>query len=371
MQLGPLLDKRVHRARASLGIALQAAIAAGLAWFIAFRLLHHPIPFFAPISAVIVLAVSVGQRLRRAIEVVLGNAFGILLGEALIEVIGRGAWQVGVAVLIAVLGAIMIGGGAALVGQAASSSVLVVTFAPATDAYFFSRFIDALVGGTVGLAVMALLLPLNPLTVVSRAAGPILDALAKGLSDTASAMAARDSAAAQSALAELRDAEAHLRGLDDAITSGKEISTFAPLRWGRRGALTQYVDSYNHIARALRNSRVLARRAVTAIGDAEPLPPSLAAAVHSLADAVSWLRRDLAAGEEPLAPREAALRAVHSAGEAYLSGVGFSGSVIVAQVRSAASDLLRAAGVENEEVGRQVRKAVGKASAVPPPPRIA
>src|SRR6476620_5615992 len=130
MDVRALLANRVHRVRASFGIALQAAVAAGLAWFIAHRILHHPLPFFAPISAVVVLAVSIGQRMRRAIEVVIGNAFGILFGEALITVIGRGSWQVGIAVLVAILGAIMVGGSAALVGQAASSSVLVVTFTP-------------------------------------------------------------------------------------------------------------------------------------------------------------------------------------------------------------------------------------------------
>lgn len=355
MQVRPAVSRRYKRVRASLELALQAAVAAGIAWFIAHQLLHHVQPFFAPISAVIVLAVSVGQRMRRAIELVLGNAFGILFGEVLVAYIGRGAWQVSLAVFVAILAAIMFGGSSALVGQAASSAVLVVTFVTTRD-YFFSRFIDALVGGGVGLAVMALLLPLNPLTMVSRAAGPILNAITTGLSATAAAITDRDAAEAQRALAALRDAESKLRALNDAIVAGKEISVFAPIRWGKRGALLQYIDAYNHIARTLRNSRVLTRRTVIAIQDGEPLPDALAVAVQSLADGASQLHRDLAAGDEPAATREDAIKGVRAASEAYGIGLGFSGSVIAAQVRSIASDLLRATGVEHEEATRQIRK---------------
>lgn len=208
---------------------------------------------------------------------------------------------------------------------------------------------------------MALLLPLNPLTVVGRAANPVLTALANGLTDTAKALSEKDLPQANGALNRLRDAEAQLRGFNDALTAGREIVTVAPMRWRKRGALTQYVDSYNHVARALRNSRVLVRRSVSMIHDDEPIPHSLPAAVHSLADAVSWLRRELSEGAEPLASRAAAIRAVRACAEAYLAGLGFSGSVVVAQIRSTASDLITASGLAPEEAHRLVRKAVGRA----------
>ncbi|HET6212813.1 MAG TPA: hypothetical protein VFE14_08080, partial [Micromonosporaceae bacterium] len=55
-----------------------------------------------------------------------------------------------------------------------------------------------------------------------------------------------------------------------------------------------------------------------------------------------------------------AVRAVREAGDAYRVGVGFSGSVVVAQVRSIASDLLRAAGLDHDEAARLVRRAGGR-----------
>lgn len=363
------LDRRWADVRGTVGLASQAAIAAGLAWFIAHSLLGHVQPYFAPISAVATLAVSVGQRMRRAIEIVLGNAFGILLGEILVAIIGRGAWQVSLVVFIAILLAVFAGGSPALVMQSAAAGVLVVAIIPINTNFVFSRFIDAIVGGGVGLAVMALLLPLNPLTVVSRAAGPLLDDIALGLATTASALADQDADRAQGALDKMREAERHFAALKDAITAGREISLLAPLRWGKRGALGQYIDGYDHLGRVMRNSRVLVRRCVTAIRDHEPMPPALVSGVHALADATSWLRREYADEKPPEASQAAALLAVRSASAAYLAGVGFSGSVVVAQIRSAATDILRASGMDQREADRAVRRAVGKAAAVPPPPK--
>ncbi|MEV6967334.1 FUSC family protein [Hamadaea sp. NPDC051192] len=362
------LQRRIQRARGSLGIAVQAAVAAGFAWFIAYNLMHHPQPYFAPISAVATLAVSIGQRMRRAVEIVLGNAFGILLGEALILVIGRGAWQISLVVVLAILVAIFAGGGPSLVMQSAAGAVLVVAVIPTNDEYLFSRFVDAIVGGSVGLAVMALVLPQNPLTVVSRAAGPLLDDLADGVRLTAEALEHRDRSKAEEALTDLREAEKHLTAFEEALTAASEIATLSPIRWGKRGALAQYVDGQDHIARCLRNSRVLIRRSVSVIRDEEPVPTALVSSLRSLADTIRWVHREYAEELPPDASREAAVRSVRNASDAYLSGLGFSGSVIVAQVRSMATDLLRAGGMESREAERDVRRAVGKASSKPPPP---
>jgi len=351
----------MHRVRVGFRLALQAAVAAGIAWYLARDVFHHVQPFFAPIAAIVVLAISTGQRMRRAVELVVGNAVGILLGEALILLIGRGPWQITVVVLLALCVALFVGGSPALMTQAASSASLVVTIFAPRDTYFFTRFLDAVIGGLVGLAVMALLLPLNPLTVVKRAAGPVLDDLAAGLADTATALEEHDSDSAEpmaaAALDRLRGTEAKLRAYSDAIAAAREIATFAPIRWRAKNALQQYVDSYNHVARALRNTRVLVRRVIVMIGDGEPIPPALPKGVRALAEATSELRRELAEGLEPIGAREHAIAGVAESAQAYSAGLGFSGSVVVAQIRSTASDLISATGLAPEEARLLVRKA--------------
>jgi uncharacterized membrane protein YgaE (UPF0421/DUF939 family) len=346
------------RLRGSFALAAQAGVAAGLAWFVAHDLIGRPTPFFAPIAAVITLASSVGQRARRTVELVLGVAIGIGVGDALILLIGNGPWQVGLVVVLAILVATALGGGPPLVNQAAASAVLVATLT-STTGMPWTRFLDALVGGGIGLAVMTILLPLNPLTVVRRAADPALAALADGLHEVARALADRDPDRANAVLARLRAAESTFANFATAGTAAQENVAFAPSRWRHRSALDQYVAGAPHLTYALRNVRVLIRRVLTLLADDEAVPEVLPKSIALLGDAVDLLRQEWAKAAEPLATRERALEAAVEAGRAYSDGVGFSGGVVVAQIRSTVTDLLRATGIEYAEASRLVRRAVG------------
>ena len=74
------LHDRLHRVRMAGGLAVQAGLAAGLAYLISHKLLGNPQPVFGPISAVGTLAASVGQRFRRTVELILGVAIGVAIG---------------------------------------------------------------------------------------------------------------------------------------------------------------------------------------------------------------------------------------------------------------------------------------------------
>ncbi|HEX6500381.1 MAG TPA: FUSC family protein [Micromonosporaceae bacterium] len=346
---------RWQRVRGSLLLAVQAGVAAGLAWLVAHDLIGHRTPFFAPIAAVIVLGVSVGQRLRRAVELVVGVALGILVGDGIIAAIGTGPWQITVCVTLAMLVAVFLGGSAIVVGQASSSAVLVATLAPPTHGIYYSRFLDALVGGIVGVAVLMLLLPLNPFTHVRRAAAPVLGVLIEALYALADALGARDLERADAVLARLRGTDRQIAQFHTALSTGREVATLAPVRWRARAPLAQYLDAAVHVDRAVRNARVLARRVWAAIADQEPVPEELPVAIRTLGDCVDELRRQLGSGDRPEHARERAVEAVRQAATAYREGVEFSGMVAVGQVRAIATDLLRAAGLEDRAAGRLVR----------------
>ncbi|GAA2696782.1 FUSC family protein [Actinoplanes palleronii] len=346
------------RARAGLMLAVQAGLAAGLAWYVAHDLIGRPVPFFAPVAAVITLGSSVGQRMRRTAELVLGVAVGIGLGDGLVILLGTGPWQIGVMVLFAVLVATTVGGGAPLIVQSASSAVLVATLTTSTGQPW-TRFFDALVGGGIGLAVMTVLLPINPLSVVRRAADPALRAFTAGLHEAALGLSDGDPDVIQAALTRLRSAEGTFAAFRTAIDAARENVAFAPARWRARGALAQYVEGAPQLTYALRNVRVMIRRAQVALNDRERVPEMLPASVRHLGDAVELLRMEWSRGVEPVATRERALRAAAESGRAYGTGVGYSGGVVVAQIRTSVADLLRATGVEYAEATRQVRAAVG------------
>ncbi|GAA1812143.1 aromatic acid exporter family protein [Luedemannella flava] len=349
-------DRRC-RARANLLVAVQGGLAAGLAWWFAADVLHHYRPFFAPISSLIVIGTLVGQRVRRALELVLGVAVGIALGDVLILFIGVGPIQIAVVVILAIIAVVFLGGGALMISQAASSAVLVATLAPPSTGIYFSRFFDALIGGLAGLAVVTILLPLNPLRAVARAADPALRTLSGALMRVHEALGQRQSAWALDALDDLRAGEATQAQFRDILPVGRETVTLAPVRWRSRGELSQYVDAAVHIDRVWRNARVMARRVAYLIEDGEYAPPELVGAVRELAEGVTALRRDLAAGVEPLETRERALTAVRHAGEAYVQVLDLSGNAVVATVRNASTDLLQAAGVGYKEADGLIRRA--------------
>jgi len=130
----------------------------------------------------------------------------------------------------------------------------------------------------------------------------------------------------------------------------------APIWWRARGQLGMYADAAPHIDHATRNARVLARRAVSGLRAAEPVPAALPASVDALAEAVRRLHAELERGEVPAAARRQMVEAARQSGMAYAAGVGFSGSVVVAQVGSVAVDLLRASGLDEPTALRVVRR---------------
>ena len=105
----PLLEEAAERSRASARTradrvrhaaraVLQATLAATVAWLIATELVGHDAPFFAPVSAMITLGLTQGQRGRRAVEVVLGVTLGIAIADLLVILLGTGAWQLALVV---------------------------------------------------------------------------------------------------------------------------------------------------------------------------------------------------------------------------------------------------------------------------------
>jgi uncharacterized membrane protein YgaE (UPF0421/DUF939 family) len=342
------LVRRLRRWQRTALPIVQAALAAGLSWWVATEVVGHPHPFFAPIAAVVCLGVSLGQRLRRVVELVAGVSVGVGIGDLLIGVIGSGAWQIALVVAIAMSTAVLLDGGAIIALQSASSAVLVATLLPPSAGGGFARMIDALIGGLVGLTVTALL-PANPLTVAHRQGKVLFGELAAALRGVAGAVADEDTVKAAAVLSRLRTSQSAVDEFRSALRTGGEIASIAPIRWRRRDELGRYQSAAAPIDYALRNTRVLARRALAALRHGEDTPKMLPEVLRRYADAVDLLRTELAAGTEPQQARAAVRDAVHTATTQDLGGDGFSTRVVLAQIRSVAVDLLQATGLSRAD----------------------
>lgn len=208
--------------------------------------------------------------------------------------------------------------------------------------------VDALIGGLVGLAVTALL-PANPLTIAHRHGKVVLGELSTALRGVATAVSEHDVAKAVGVLAQLRKSQGAIDDFRSALQAGGEIAKIAPIRWRRRDELARYEAAAEPIDLALRNTRVLARRALAALRDGEQTPEILPDVLRRYADAVDLLRTELSKGEEPETARSAIREAASAATARQLGGDGLSTKVVLAQVRSVAVDLLRATGLTRVE----------------------
>jgi uncharacterized membrane protein YgaE (UPF0421/DUF939 family) len=311
----------------------------------------------------ITLGLTHGQRSRRAVEVVLGVTLGIAIADLLVLGLGTGWWQLGLVVGLSMSVALLLGSGQMFAQQAAVSAALVATLQPPNDGVTFARAVDALLGGSIALAVSALVLPANPARMVRKAAAPVLDELAAVLEDVADALGRRDRTAAQAALDRARAIEELERDLREALVVGRETARLAPPRRRTLGTVDVYTDAAAQIDLAVRNVRVLARGARRAIDLDENVPPELAGALRALAQAVRALGSAIDDHGRAETVREPAVRAAAAATMALERTGNLSVSVIVGQVRSTAVDLLRGSGMSYEDAAEAVRGAVREAEA--------
>ena len=89
-----------------------------------------------------VLGITLGQRTRRAIQLAVGVALGILVADLVVQLIGTGAWQLAVIVFVGMMVVVFLGGDQLVVIQAANAGVLIAVLAIPGDPTGLSRFVD-------------------------------------------------------------------------------------------------------------------------------------------------------------------------------------------------------------------------------------
>ena len=345
--------RRTSRLRAGLWTIAQTSIAVGASWLLAQQV--NDSPFFAPISAVISLAATRGQRTTRAIELVIGVAIGIAVADLIVAALGTSTLVLMLVVALAMGAALLLGGGTILVSQAGVSAIFVAT-AEQPHGLTPNRFIDALIGGAVALLVSQVLIPRDPVAGVRNAVHALGDRLGLALRETAAALREGDADRARRALDVARSAGANLEDFADAVDVARETVSIRPPVWRARERLPLYADAVAQLDLAVRNARVLARRAVAAVRRHGAAPPELARAVDCLADALGELVRHLDDPDAKTSSRRIALEAARRATAVLAEDHTMSTSALVAQVRSTAVDLLRGSGLTEDEAITELEK---------------
>ncbi|WP_054812400.1 FUSC family protein [Nocardia arizonensis] len=343
------LRRSLTRLRLSALPIVQCALGAALAWFIAHTVIGHTQPFFAPTAAVVSIGVSFGARLRRSFELVVGVAVGIGIGDLFISRAGTGVWQIALVVATAMALAVFLDGGSIITMQAAGSAVLVATLMPPSAGGGLSRMIDALVGGLVGV-VMVAAIPLHPVRRARDHAAGILAVLSAGLVECADGLLEQDAEKIRAALTAARATQPQIDSLRSSLEGGREISRISPLYWNSRARLERIRAAADPLDNAVRNTRVLLRRSLTLVNDDEILDPRLIELVDDLAHAVDVVRRMILAGDDELPDAAEATRVLRGVAKGarpeLVAGAGLSAHVVFAQLRSIVVDLMQVCGMK-------------------------
>jgi uncharacterized membrane protein YgaE (UPF0421/DUF939 family) len=347
VQLAARARQGWSRVRTAFVPVLQAVVAAGIAYAIGYYVLGHSAPFFAPVSAWVALGFTADRDLRRVAELAVGVALGVALGDLVVHGIGTGPWQVALVLGVAALTARFLDRGPMLTTQAGVQAIVIVGL-PVVGASGGpgGRWPDAVVGGVGALAVAALT-PSDPRRRPRAQGRDAVEELAGMLRLLARGMRTRSAADVEDALVRGRASQPALDEWQDAAASARDLARVSPAARRHRTELAWIGQSAVRVDRAVRNSRVLARRALASVqADHERDLGPVADAVDRVALAADSLAAALGSGSEPLRAREDLLRLATELDPFTLTPDDLQAQSLLLLVRSLVVDLLEAAGVD-------------------------
>ncbi|MFD2456423.1 aromatic acid exporter family protein [Corynebacterium mendelii] len=267
---------------------LQGSLAAGVSWYVAMQWFGHHNVFFAPMAAIIIIGLSGGDRLRRAIDLNVGVTLGVGLGDLLVTTFGGGIWQMGVIVAIAMVTAIYCDKSQLVFTQAGIGVVLIATIFPPGTSGGVDRMLDSFIGGTTAIVILALV-PDSPLKGGRKEIAAILGIASNVLAEVTVALDKGDAARIRAALATARGTQANINNLIAHAKAGREAAAISPLHWKNRRRVKSLMRILNPVDNAMRNTRVLARRAQVIAEDHDEVSAEQIAIMGELAEVMARL----------------------------------------------------------------------------------
>lgn len=346
------------RVEVAAGPVLLAAGVAAVAFVLARGVLGQPYPFFAPAAAWISLGFDRDRNVRRVAEMAIGVSLGVALGEVLGHALGVGGWQVGTALAIAALLARLLDKGPVLTTQAGLQAVIIVVLPASLTGGSWGRWTDALLGGSLAL-VAAVLVPGRSWRRGRLAADRGMREIAGLLAMLAAALRRGDLRRAADALAHGRAEQPVLDAWRAVAATGQDAARFSPVARRHRAEIEELARAAALADRAMRNARVVARRALTAIEEHGPMA-DLGDLVGRLALAVGDLGAALgdgrpAAGTEVLRSLAEDLQPERFA--------GWRTQSLVVLLRSLLVDLLQLTGLTYEDARAALAGGAGPGAA--------
>ena len=354
-QVDKSVQARLKRVRKRLLPIMQIGLAAGLAYFLARDVAGHPRPFFAPISVVIIIGMTGGDRVSKSLDMALGCILGVLVGDLIFYRLGDGGWQIAVIVAGSLLIASFLSSSILVNNQAAIGAILIATIMPPdAEVTGIDRTVDAIIGCLVALATIALI-PQAPMQSARAEVSKVLGIMSSVLDDVSDGLRDNDPASIDEALDLIRGTQTGIDDLAAAIKAGQETSRVSPFLWGTRRYINSLARVIPPVDNAVRTTRVLARRAGVLADDNDSATPAqiqlldtLSQVCLELSEVYDVNSRVTQATVIPQCVNELR-QAAQEAGMDVIPEDGvLSAYAILAQTRSLIVDLLMVCGMSNE-----------------------
>ncbi|MFE1664167.1 aromatic acid exporter family protein [Microbacterium sp. P02] len=260
----------LRRMHGSANAIIQIVVAATAAFAFAHYVLGHATPLIAATVTISSLGLVRDARPRRVLETVIGMLVGILVAELLLFTIGSGWWQLALALALTLMIARFLSPQPAFAIAAAIQS-LIVLILPAQVGAPFTRLADGLVGGVAALLVTALV-PRNPRAPELRDARVVFDAVHAAVETMIQALRRGDRIRAERGLEKARGIQPLFEEWRVSLESGLAIARISPFLRRQRTELERHERVRSSMDYAIRNLRVVGRRAVYQSDDRMPRP---------------------------------------------------------------------------------------------------
>jgi uncharacterized membrane protein YgaE (UPF0421/DUF939 family) len=246
---------------------LKTALAAGLSWQLATLIPGNDHPYLAPLSAVLLMQLTIAQSVDLAIQRNIGIAIGVIVAVASFALFGVHAWSVSLVVLISLAAGIQLRLGQQAVQQVAVSALIVLLAGSVTGtfAYAFRRILDSIIGASVALVLNWLVVPPIHIAPASKAIERMAQDLSLALADLAVSL--RSGMTRTRAEAHLNSARAlatSLAAANVALGQAEQSLRYNRFARSRHDEMARLRNASRALEHGAIQTRVLARSMVTA-----------------------------------------------------------------------------------------------------------
>ncbi|MFT4235417.1 MAG: FUSC family protein [Microbacterium sp.] len=340
------------RVKGSAIAIVQIVLAATGAYALAHFVLGHEAPLLAATVSIASLGLARDTRPSRVLETIGGMLVGIAVAELLRFVAGSGWWQLAVMLVIVLIVARMVMPGVPFAIAASVQSSIAMIF-PATGVPF-DRLFDGLAGGVCALLV-CVLVPRNPMRSVRADGLALFAAFDRAAERITQGMRAGDPVRGARGLEKAREASALVDAWRSSLDSAQAVSAASPFLRTRRLELQRMGRMLDGMDYALRNLRVIARRAayLETDGHARPIAADTLSELRVGAEHLGASLADIS--HEPAA--RDALGAIARRLDPDAMASAIDGRELLGTMRPLVVDLLVAAGTPRAEASTLLPRA--------------